>query len=299
MTGLIFDIQKFALNDGPGIRTVVFFKGCPLRCIWCHNPESWEAKIDISFASEKCIGCQWCVKVCPQHCHSLGKNHVFNRNDCIHCGKCTERCFAEALSLIGKNMTVDEVMTEVEKDISFYRNSGGLTLSGGEPLAQANFALELLKQAKAIPIHTAVETCAYVSWEKLKKLLPYTDLFLFDIKATDPEKHRRFTGVSNTVILRNLRKLDASNAQIVLRCPLVPGVNDDIEHLQGIAELAESMKNIRRIDVEPFHPLGTSKHERLGTKSSMEKCDFTSETQMRFYLKTIRSFTKTTTIIKN
>lgn len=266
MTGIVFDIEKFALHDGPGIRTVVFMKGCPLRCIWCHNPESQETQPEIFFTPEKCIGCGWCFQCCPNHCHVMeGGKHVFRRENCIHCGKCTENCYAGALEKVGEPMSVDEVIVEVMKDRIFYdRSGGGLTLSGGEPMFQFEFTKELLQAAKKEHLHTCVETCGYAPFARLEELFPLVDLWLWDVKASDPEKHRQITGISNELILENLFKLDDKGVKSVLRCPLVPSINDDEKHLLNIAKLANSLKNVQRIDLEPYHPLGENKNKRLG-----------------------------------
>ena len=193
-TAIVFDIEKFAVHDGPGIRTVVFIKGCPLHCRWCHNPESQSFEPELLFDSGKCTMCGKCVSVCPQNCHSItdGK-HSFNRADCIQCGKCPESCPAEALKAVGRKMSVSEVMAEVEKDRVFYQNSGGgITLSGGDPLAHFAFSSALLKAAKASGIHTAVETSGFAPWERIDELLPLVDLWLWDIKLMDEERYREY-----------------------------------------------------------------------------------------------------------
>ena len=292
-TATVFDLEKFAVHDGPGIRTTVFFKGCPLHCLWCHNPESQRREKEIFFSPEKCIGCHWCVQACPNHCHQIdGGMHRFDRTNCTRCGTCTEKCYAGALELVGREMTAGEVLREVLKDKLFYDNSsGGMTLSGGEPMVHFDFLRELLPEAKRAGLHICMETCGYAPWEQYRALLPCLDLFLYDIKATDPEKHRRFTGVTNERILENLEKIDEAGGSIILRCPLIPGVNDDDEHLLGIAALAESRKNVREIHLEPYHPLGVGKCARLGIQSPLEIHEFAPESAIERWLSQIQAHT--------
>ena len=264
-TAVVFDIEKFAVHDGPGIRTVVFIKGCPLRCVWCHNPESQSFEPELVFKSEKCMLCGRCAAVCPQKCHVFeNSRHELRRDKCVRCGRCAEECPAEALKLAGRKLSVAEVMSEVLRDRAFYENSGGgLTLSGGEPLCRPAFTISLLETAKRNGLHTAVETCGFAPWETVAPLLPLVDLWLWDIKAA-PHHHRELTDVDCAPILDNLRHLDAAGAATILRCPLVPGVNDTEADLAHIADVANSLKHVRRIDVEPYHPLGENKCVQLG-----------------------------------
>ena len=291
-TGVIFDIQKFSVHDGPGIRTTVFLKGCPLRCVWCHNPESWSRQPQILFAAEKCTGCRRCADACPKGCHVFAdEGHVFNRATCVACGACAEACLGGALELCGRRMTADEVMTEVLKDRVFYETShGGMTLSGGEPMAQFAFTRELLKKAKAAGLHTAVETCGFAEEEQYEALLPLVDLFLWDVKAVDTEKHRRFTRCDNLLIINNLRYIDAHGAAYRLRCPLVPGLNDSDSDLAAIADLANSLTHPQGIDVEPYHPLGVAKARRLGMTDGFA-ADFPPKETVAHWLEILRAHT--------
>lgn len=264
---IVFDIQKFSIHDGPGIRTTVFLKGCPLRCVWCHNPESWRPEPELLFTAARCTGCRRCAEVCPAggHAFTAEGRHELDRAACVRCGKCVEQCPAEALELCGRSLTVEEVMTEVRKDRVFYENSGGgMTLSGGEPMMRPEFTFALLDAAKKEGIHTALESCGFAPREEFERILPVTDLFLFDIKTMDEAKHLRLTGRDNRLILSNLEFLSGAGAEIVLRCPLVPGLNDTPGELARIGELAERLSGVTGIDVEPYHPLGVSKAERLG-----------------------------------
>lgn len=291
--GIIFDIEKFAVHDGPGIRTVVFIKGCPLHCLWCHNPESQAFEPEMLFDLGKCTMCGKCVSACPRHCHSIADGkHSFSRTACVHCGICAESCLAEALNVVGWRMNVDEVIAEVLKDRVFYQNSGGgLTLSGGEPLAHFDFTAALLKAAKKAGVHTAVETCGFASWKSMQELLPLVDLWLWDVK-TIPEKHEELTGVPAEPILANLKQLDQSGASIVLRCPLVPGVNDSDAELRHIAKLANAHPHVQRIDLEPYHPMGEGKERKLG-RTSVFHSDFASDADKTRWRETISALTGT------
>jgi len=264
--GIVFNIQRYSLYDGPGVRTVVFLKGCPLRCIWCHNPEGLDPAPVLMFNPTRCIGCGDCAAVCPGDRHGFTDGiHPVKNSDCPRCGKCADACVGQALSLTGREMSVDEIMKEVMRDESFYRESGGgLTLSGGEPLYQADFSAEILKAAKENGLHTCVETSGFGSSEKVKLISQYTDTFLFDYKATGEEEHKRLCGVSRELILKNLEMLSAGGADIVLRCPIIPGINDTDAHFAGIAETAKKHKGIREVQLEPYHRLGVSKAEQLG-----------------------------------
>lgn len=264
--GTIFNIQRFSINDGPGIRTTVFLKGCMLDCAWCHNPESKSNKRQLMFYESRCIGCGACVGACGRSLHSFDGEgrHSINREKCIACGACAEVCVG-ALEMCGTEKTVDEIIAEVRKDESFYKNSGGgLTVSGGEPFMQHEFALAILKAAKEQGIHTCIETCGYTKREIIEEFIPYVDIFLWDVKETDSARHKEFTGVNNEIILDNLRYINGRGASIVLRCPLIEGYNYREEHLRAIGRLAEELNGVMRVDVEPYHPLGQSKSEAMG-----------------------------------
>ncbi|MBE5772510.1 MAG: glycyl-radical enzyme activating protein [Clostridiales bacterium] len=263
--GTVFNIQRFSTYDGPGIRTCVFLKGCPLHCLWCHNPESHSTGVQMFYRADLCAGCGACAAACPAGCHrmDMGK-HVFDRSLCQSCGRCADVCPANAMEMCGGTMSAEEVMQEVLHDRLFYGTSGGgMTLSGGEPLMQFDFVLALLQLAKENGIHTAVETSGYTHRDIIE-LAPYTDLWLYDVKLTDEAKHIAYTGVSKQLILENLRRLDAAGAKIVMRCPIIPDVNLDPDHFDGLANLARSLKNISAIHLEPYHPLGVSKARQLG-----------------------------------
>jgi len=266
LEGRIFDIQRFSVHDGPGIRTTVFLKGCPMRCAWCHNPEGISPRPQLSFDPGRCIGCGYCFRVCRRGAHKMVEGrHGLDRQACVACGTCAVECYAEALEFIGRDVSVAEAMAEVLADRPFYETSGGgLTLSGGEPLAQIDFTEAVLLAARAEGIHRCIETCGHVAWARFERVCPLVDLFLFDWKETDPERHREYTGVANDLILANLRALDAAGAKVLLRCPIVPGLNDREDHFAGIAALAREMPGLVGVEILPYHRLGLSKAERLG-----------------------------------
>jgi pyruvate formate lyase activating enzyme len=272
LTGFIFDIQRFSIHDGPGIRTTVFLKGCPLRCLWCHNPESQDPHGELSFQPDLCIGCGYCLRTCPHGCHRTDEagRHVLDRTACVRCGRCAAECYAGALAFIGRSCTVEQVLADVMRDRPFYETSGGgMTLSGGEPLMQFAFTRGLLAAARAADIHTCIETCGFAPAAHVEAIAPLTDLFYFDCKETDPAQHEAFTGVPLAPIIDNLARLDRLGARIVLRCPLVPGLNDRDGHLHAIAELANRHPHVEAVHLLPYHPLGRGKAERLGRIDSL------------------------------
>lgn len=287
--GIIFNLQRFSTNDGPGIRTTVFLKGCPLNCLWCHNPESKTVRPEVMFNDSRCVGCGNCVQVCPHKGHTFTEQgHQINRKDCTGCGTCVREC-PGALELMGKQMTAEQVLREVLKDRPFYEQSGGgLTVSGGEPFAQPHFLLELLKEAKEEGLHVCVETCGYTKKEHLLEAVPYVDLFLYDWKESDPQRHRAYTGVDNDRILENLQALNEIGAHIILRCPIIPGYNDRSDHFTKIAALAEQFTAITRIDIEPYHPLGREKSRQLGKEYPLQELGFPEEIQIQSWIDAIR-----------
>ncbi len=265
MRGLVFDIKRYAIHDGPGIRTSVFFKGCPLRCWWCHNPEGQRPHPEMLYYSSKCIACGICERVCPLGAVRVVDGRVeTDRSLCDNCGVCVEHCPTEAREMAGKWYTLEELMEEVERDLPFYRSGGGVTASGGEPLMQAEFVLSFLRRLRERGIHTAVDTSGHVDPEVMRRAVSTTDLFLYDLKVMDPERHALYTGVDNRLILRNLMLLDELGARIWVRFPLIPGINDDFENLRAMGEFVSSLRNVEQLNVLPYHPLGVSKAERLG-----------------------------------
>lgn len=294
--GVVVDIQRFSLHDGPGIRTTVFLKGCPLSCTWCHNPEAILHRPQLSFNPDKCANCFRCVEACSAGVHSVldGKHQVdFSR--CVLAGDCIAACPNEALSIIGKTMTVEEIMAVVVRDKDFYAHSGGgVTISGGEPMTQFEFTRALLMACKAHGIHTTLDTCGHVPAEHYRAVLPYADLFLYDYKETDNEKHRFYTGVSHALILRNLEMLYSQNAAIILRCPIIPGFNDTDAHFKGIRDLAQRYPNLAGVQLMPYHNMGVDKARRIGTESQHLSLKTTEQYETRRWIEQLVSLGCTT-----
>ena len=264
MEARIFDIKRFAVHDGDGIRTTVFLKGCSLKCIWCHNPEGILFQPQIAYYENKCLSCGECVQVCEHDGHTLTENiHLYNRGNCNGCGACVPNCPGAALAFYGKKVTVDELLPLLLEDRVFYETSnGGVTISGGECLMQADFCAELLKRLKEEGIPTAVDTCGFVPKESFDKVIPYTDVFLYDIKAFDVDVHIRCTGQSNTLILNNLMYLDSLGKHIEIRIPYVPGYNED--QMEKIAAFVKTLHNVEKVKVLPYHNYAGSKYAALG-----------------------------------
>jgi len=269
-TGTVFDIQRFCVDDGPGIRTTVFFKGCPLRCIWCHNAEGLSGRPQLYYSADKCVFCTACAKVCPNGAHSVGADgHSIDFLSCSACSACVSACPTEALRIAGREMSAEEIIREVLKDKAFYKNSGGgMTLSGGEPLMQGKLAAELALLAKQNGISVAIETSGYCSKGVIEQISPHTDLFLFDFKHSDPAEHKRYTGVDNACILENLEYISQMGKDIILRCPIIPGCNDTEGHYTAIASLAERLEGICEVHIEPYHPFGLGKYASVGLTPS-------------------------------
>lgn len=264
-TGTIFDLKRYAIHDGPGIRTTVFLKGCLLNCPWCHNPEGKNEKPEFMWWAEKCIGCRDCQDACTKEAISFSKDSLLlDRAKCDLCSACTDSCPSEALKLIGEEITVAQVLKVVEKDRAFYDQSGGgVTLSGGEPLLQPDFAYSLLKACKGRGIHTAVDTCGHVDSKVLMGISEHVDLFLYDLKLIDEEKHQKFTGVSNKLILENLKRLSDGGRKTIVRFPLIPGVNDEENDIREVGAYVSSLRGVKEINILPYHKGGVEKSRRV------------------------------------
>ncbi len=268
----IFNIQKYNMYDGPGVRTLVFFKGCPLRCKWCANPEGLEKKFQVMFKSNSCTNCGACVSVCPVGIHSISKDnqkHEVSQNiDCLGCGKCVEACNAKALTVVGEVKTISELLEIILEDKTFYDVSGGgVTLGGGEVTMQTEAATSLLQACKQEGINTAIETCGYTKLENILKIAEFTDLFLFDIKQINSDKHFELTGVRNELILSNLKELLHRRYNVKVRMPMLKGINDSEEEIRQVIEFLmpyRDCKNFKGIDLLPYHKLGVNKYNQLG-----------------------------------
>jgi len=293
LTGIVFNVQRFSIHDGPGIRTTVFLKGCPLRCFWCHNPEGLKRQPEVQFFPQKCILCGECVALCEHEAHSLdAQGHTYVRERCVRCGKCIEACCAEAVQFAGKEMTVEQVVVEALRDRAFYDTSGGgVTLSGGEPLLQPEFSQAILERCHAEGVSTAVETSAHCAWERLEAILPSTDLFMMDLKHLDPEQHRAATGVSNSLILENAQRLAATGKPILFRIPVVPTVNDTPQAVSAIAAFVAALATTNpRLSLEllPFHRLAGDKYASLGLTYRARDLVAPAKAHMALLLETVR-----------
>jgi len=273
ITGCVFNIERFATRDGPGIRTTVFLKGCPLRCLWCSNPESMKPSPQLFHFEHLCQRCYRCVEVCPNKATTVTPEGaiIIDRKLCEACGKCVEVCPSRAREISGKLMTIEEVLDEVKKDILFYRNSGGgVTASGGEPTHQPEFLWHFFKKCQQSAIHTCLDTCGFVRTEVLKRVLEHTNLVLYDIKHLDATRHKELTGVDNGLILENARMVAAQGKPMIIRVPLIPEHNDSEENIKALAEFMAEL-GLTRIDILPYHALGRDKYYRLGTEYKLSE----------------------------
>lgn len=273
----IFNKQKYNMYDGPGVRTLIFFKGCPLRCKWCSNPEGLERKYQIMLKPASCVSCGACVPVCPVGIHSISKDgeHIIDRSiDCLGCGKCVEACLYSALTIAGQQCTISELLDYVEEDRAFYDQSGGgVTLGGGEVTSQPEAATNLLMACKQVGINTAIETCGYAKKENLLKIAEFVDMFLFDMKHIDPDRHFELTGVRNEMILENLEELLHRRYNVKIRMPMLKGINDSEDEIRRVIEFLmpyREYKNFKGIDLLPYHKLGVNKYNQLGMDYPIE-----------------------------
>lgn len=273
----VFDIKRYAINDGPGIRITIFLKGCPLRCVWCHNPEGLKATQDKLYTKRKCIGCQFCVNECPNGALTMTPDGIVTDYDkCVMCGKCADVCPSTAMEMAGKNYSVDYVMREIEKESTTMATSGGgVTICGGEPLMHPDFLLEILKRCKEEGIHRCVDTTLFASEQVVKSVAEYTSLFLVDLKHMDSDIHKFYTAVPNEPILKNIRLISELGSNFWIRIPLIVGVNADIENLERSADFLASLpKQPEIVNLLVYHDIGKGKHDRLGTLYNPEKYNF-------------------------
>jgi pyruvate formate lyase activating enzyme len=262
-SGCVVDIQRYAVHDGPGIRTVVFLKGCPLRCAWCHNPDAIDPQPHIAFTAARCIGCGACLDACPRDAIRLEDDRRIDRDRCDGCMLCVDECMTGALSQVGETYTVDRLLAQVLRDLPFYKESGGgVTLSGGEPLLQHRFAAAFLAAARRAGLHTVIETCGHVRWAHMEDVLPDVDLVYFDLKLMDAVQHRQWTGVGNEIILANAHRLVAVHPDVVFRCPLVPGCTASEENVAALIDLLSKLGQ-RSVHLLPYHNLGEGKLARV------------------------------------
>lgn len=288
--GIIFDIKHYAIHDGPGIRTTVFLKGCHLQCQWCQNPEGQKFEPELMIREYRCAKeCNACVSACPQSAVSKNENLLeLDKEKCDLCGRCVEICVYEALEVVGRKVSVKEVAEEIEKDKVFYEESGGgITFSGGEPLLQPDFLGALLDEMKEKQIHVALDTCGYISKEDLEKITDKVDLILYDLKIMDEEKHKRYTGVSNKIILENLQIISDKEKEVTVRIPLVSGINDDDRSIQMFIEYLCPLKNIRQISLLPYHRGGYEKYRRLRKEKNLKIFHPPSEERIMKIIKTL------------
>lgn len=293
-TGIIFNTQKFSIHDGDGMRTLIFMKGCPLRCLWCSNPESQNPQVEIMDVKSNCIGCGKCMTLCENHAVKEGTFDI-DREVCTRCGVCAEKCYANAKKLTGKQVTVREMMKLIEKDRIFYTNSGGgVTIGGGEPLMQREFVETLLQTCQNSNIHTAIETCGYGEWDEIKGVFEAADQIFFDLKAMDSQLHRKLTGVGNERILENASRLAALAGQdkdLIFRIPLVPGCNDSLENVEQTGSFVSSLEgNGGRISIEilPYHNLGENKYRWLSRDYPLPKLEKPSKEKVEEYKELLR-----------
>lgn len=274
LTGRIFDIQRMSLHDGPGIRTTVFFKGCNLRCFWCHNPESYKKGKELQYFAERCIGCGLCVSKCQYRCHSIDQKtgvHTFLRDNCENCGQCASVCPSGSLVLSGSDWSVPDLVSEVMRDKPFFDNSGGgITASGGEPLLQHEFLKAFWDQLREKHVHTAIESALNVPFSAIEDVLPYTDLFLVDFKHPDANEHENITGSSNELILHNIKLLDQTGIEYCIRIPIIPGVNDTVDTMAAFDKVIGNLKNPTHVELMPYHKYGLGKYNSMGLDTSKQ-----------------------------
>lgn len=293
--GIVFNIERFAIHDGPGIRTVVFLKGCPLRCAWCSTVDSQSLLPEMEYFTDKCTGCRKCLEICPTGAIHVSENGriITDRSTCNNCGKCVDVCPHGARKIAGNEMMVEQVLGEVEKDSMFYSNSGGgVTLSGGEPTMQPEFSLEILKGCKRMGIHTAIETCGYVKWDILNDLLRYLDFVYMDIKHMSPEEHKRLTSKKNRLIQANARKVAEKypDKPFVIRIPVIPGCNDSVENIAATAQFVCQLEGTHRIELLPYHRLGVPKYEALAKDYALSDLQSLSEDRMNTLVALVESY---------
>ncbi|HUU64256.1 MAG TPA: glycyl-radical enzyme activating protein [Dehalococcoidia bacterium] len=290
--GLIFSVQRYSTEDGPGIRTTVFMKGCPLRCLWCHNPEGQESYPQIAFNGSRCIGCKGCVDACPQGAITFTADGPrTDRGRCQNCGKCAEVCPTGARELIGRYMTSEEALSEVERDILFYRSSGGgVTVGGGEPTAQPGFLVEFLMKCHEKGIHTALDTSGQVKWKTMEEVLKHVDLVLYDIKQLDPAKHADCSEVSNKLILENARRISGKGIPMIIRVPVIPGYTDGEKNIRDITKFVSILGSVTTVDLLPFHRLGEPKYKKLDRNYEFEGTQPPTDEYMQELKRLVESF---------